>query len=107
MNNHVMPESKPQSGFADLGISSHILQVLAKMNIVTPTPIQQQSIPIGLQGQDVLGIAQTGTGKTLAFGIPLLQRLDQKPGSALILLPTRELALQVQDSLMQIGRAHV
>lgn len=104
MNSQATPESKPQSGFADLGISSHILQVLAKMGIVTPTPIQQQSIPIGLQGQDVLGIAQTGTGKTLAFGIPLLQRLDQKPGSALILLPTRELALQVQDSLMPLMR---
>ena len=104
MNSHVTPESKSQSGFADLGISSQILQTLAKMNIVTPTPIQQQSIPVGLEGKDVLGIAQTGTGKTLAFGIPLVQRLDQKPGNALILLPTRELALQVQESLLPLMR---
>jgi len=92
------------SGFAELGISSRLLQTLQQMKITTPTPIQHQSIPIGLEGKDILGIAQTGTGKTLAYGIPVLQRLDRFPGNALILLPTRELALQVHETIESLGR---
>lgn len=92
------------SGFDGMGISVRILQVLQKMKITTPTPIQHQSIPVGLAGKDILGIAQTGTGKTLAFGIPVLQRLDQFKGRALVLVPTRELACQVNEVLAPLGR---
>lgn len=90
--------------FDGMGVSYRLLQALQRKNIVTPTPIQRQSIPVGLEGKDILGIAQTGTGKTLAFGIPVLQRLDGHPGKALILLPTRELALQVNDTLAPLGK---
>lgn len=72
---------------------------MQKNNFITPTPIQHQVIPVASEGNDVVGIAQTGTGKTLAFGIPLVQKLMEKDGQALILLPTRELALQVNDVL--------
>ncbi|MBI4237598.1 MAG: DEAD/DEAH box helicase [Deltaproteobacteria bacterium] len=92
--------------FQHLGIASRILEVLKQRHIVTPTPIQQQSIPIGLEGKDVMGIAQTGTGKTLAFGIPLIQRLDLCTGRALILLPTRELAHQVDEVLQLLARPY-
>lgn len=92
------------SGFETMGISSQILTALAKMKITVPTPIQNQAIPIGLNGKDVLGVAQTGTGKTLAFGIPLIQRLDRFPGKALIVLPTRELAQQVDEMLIPLAR---
>lgn len=102
--NKTTPTTTTTSGFAELGISSRILQTLQKMKIVTPTPIQHQSIPIGLEGKDILGIAQTGTGKTLAFGIPVLQRLDQSQGKCLILLPTRELALQVNVTVAALAR---
>lgn len=92
------------SDFSTLGISARILQSLSRSNIKIPTPIQHQSIPVGLEGKDVLGIAQTGTGKTLAFGIPVVQRLDHLPGRALILVPTRELAQQVGETLEPLGR---
>lgn len=98
------PNTLPPSGFDGMGISARLLQPLQRKGIITPTPIQHQSIPIGLEGKDILGIAQTGTGKTLAFGIPVLQRLDSQPGRSLILLPTRELALQVNDTLSPLGR---
>lgn len=91
------------SGFENFGISSQLLQILGKMKIFTPTPIQNKSIPVAITGKDIMGIAQTGTGKTLAFGIPLVQRLDQLKGKALILLPTRELAHQVNETLQRIG----
>ena len=91
--------------FASLGISENILQILAQLKFTTPTPIQRKAIPIAIEGKDVVGIAQTGTGKSLAFGIPLIQRLmqDQK-GRGLIILPTRELAEQIQLTLIKIGR---
>lgn len=80
-----------------------LLRSLERMGYVTPTPIQKEAIPAALQGKDILGTAQTGTGKTAAFGIPLAVNLLQSPrGSALILLPTRELATQVMESLEQI-----
>jgi len=77
-----------------------MLSALARQKITVPTPIQHQAIPIAVVGKDVIGIAQTGTGKTFAFGLPLLQQLSQRPGRALILLPTRELAAQVGEALM-------
>ncbi len=91
------------NGFANFAISQQVLQALRKMKIVTPTPIQQKSIPVALDGKDVLGIAQTGTGKTLAFGIPLVEALNRSQGRALILLPTRELAIQVYENLEKIA----
>jgi ATP-dependent RNA helicase RhlE len=89
--------------FYGLGIAPGILEVIERMKFKTPTPIQQKAIPIAVEGNDVLGIAQTGTGKTLAFGIPMIQRLAQGPGRALILVPTRELALQVDETLRKLG----
>jgi len=92
------------SGFSGLGIAPVILDLLAKNNFVTPTPIQIRSIPVGISGKDLVGIAQTGTGKTLGFGIPALTHVLQKKGNVLVVLPTRELALQVHEALLQIGQ---
>jgi ATP-dependent RNA helicase RhlE len=97
--------------FEQLGLSPALLRALSENNYTTPTPIQAEAIPLVLAGHDVLGGAQTGTGKTAAFGLPLLQRLakatppngPRKP-RALVLVPTRELAVQVADSLKRYGR---
>ena len=91
------------SGFSGLGIAPAILDILQKNNFTAPTPIQSQAIPIAIQGKDVVGIAQTGTGKTLAFGIPMLQRLMQIQKRGLVVAPTRELALQIDEALRAIG----
>ena len=90
-------------GFSGLGIAPSLLEKLARLNYKNPTPIQKQAIPIAIQGKDVIGIAQTGTGKTIAFGIPMIQRLNQIKGCGLVVLPTRELALQVDESLRRVG----
>ncbi len=87
------------AGFYHLGLAPDMLKVLEKLKFVTPTPIQNQAIPIALEGKDIMGVAQTGTGKTMAFGIPTVQRLASEGGQALILVPTRELALQVDEAL--------
>ena len=88
--------------FYGLGIAPQLLDALGRMKFSTPTPIQHKAIPIALEGQDIIGIAQTGTGKTLAFGIPMIQRLAQVKGRGLVLLPTRELAIQVQQHLHRV-----
>lgn len=92
--------------FADLGLNATILNVLQKENYNQPTPIQAQTIPHALAGKDVLGIAQTGTGKTAAFSLPIIQKLQERGPSkgyrhisALILTPTRELAQQIYDNI--------
>jgi len=88
--------------FADLNIDSDIVDALASKGIVDPFPIQEQTIPLGLTGQDIIGQAKTGTGKTLGFGLPLIQRLghDPEPGvKALVVVPTRELCIQVAEDL--------
>lgn len=90
--------------FHGLGIAPMLLEALERLRFVSPTPIQQQAIPIATQGKDIVGIAQTGTGKTLAYGIPMIQRLAQAKGNGLVIVPTRELALQVEEILQQIGR---
>lgn len=90
--------------FDGLGIAPKLLEILTNIGYLTPTPIQSRAIPIALKGGDVFGIAQTGTGKTLAFGIPMLQLLATHKGMGLVLLPTRELAKQVDDSLRGIGK---
>jgi len=89
--------------FNDLGIKNNLLVVLTKKGFNSPTPIQYQVIPGALEGKDVVGVAQTGTGKTLAFGIPMIQRIMRSNGQGLILVPTRELALQVERALKGVG----
>src|SRR3989338_7600289 len=93
------------NGFYGLGIAPALLDILGRLKFVTPTPIQTQAIPLAIQGKDMVGIAQTGTGKTLAFGIPMIQRLAQVKGQGLVILPTRELALQVDEVLRTIGKS--
>ncbi len=90
--------------FSDLPLDGNIQSAVAKSGITEPTPIQKQSIPAMLDGKDVIGIAQTGTGKTLAFGLPLMQALLKGEGNGLVLAPTRELALQIEESLQKVGR---
>src|SRR3989338_1529044 len=97
--NQAMPD------FNNLGIATNLLAILAKQNFTSPTPIQHQCIPSALTGKDIVGIAQTGTGKTLAFALPMIQRLAEYQGQGLVLLPTRELALQVDEVLQKIGRS--
>ena len=100
--------------FAQLGLAEELLKAVADQGYVTPTPVQQKAIPLILEGKDVLAGAQTGTGKTASFTLPLLQRLaenhdpHQKPRRvrALILVPTRELAAQVYESVKTYG-AHL
>ncbi|HEX2939360.1 MAG TPA: DEAD/DEAH box helicase, partial [Ruminiclostridium sp.] len=98
--------------FKDLNIIPRILDALAKENYQSPTPIQEQAIPPILQGRDLLGCAQTGTGKTAAFAVPILQILSTQAANqaeprrirSLILTPTRELALQIYESFRAYGR---
>lgn len=90
--------------FQGLGIAPKLLQILQKNNFTIPTPIQRQSIPAAITGKDIIGIAQTGTGKTLAFGVPMLQSLALNKGRGLVVVPTRELAVQVDEALHKIGR---
>ena len=92
-----------QLNFSDLGVDAKILDSLKRFGIHTPTPIQYKAIPIGLDGKDIIGIAQTGTGKTLAFAIPILQLLPKIKGKALVTLPTRELALQVGEAFKKFS----
>ena len=97
--------------FSGLNLAQPILRAITDGGYTTPTPIQEKSIPALLQGRDLLGVAQTGTGKTAAFALPLLHRLSETPRKAqsrkplaLILAPTRELASQINDSLRIYGR---
>uniref|UniRef100_UPI00131E6B98 DEAD/DEAH box helicase n=1 Tax=Beijerinckia sp. L45 TaxID=1641855 RepID=UPI00131E6B98 len=97
--------------FKDLGLSDKVLQAVEASGYTTPTPIQEQAIPYALQGRDVLGIAQTGTGKTAAFVLPMICRLETGRARArmprtLILEPTRELAAQVEESFVKYGANH-
>ena len=103
--------SSETTPFAGLGLSPALLHALSEAGYTTPTPIQAQAIPPALNGRDLLGAAQTGTGKTAAFGLPLLQKLAKETPAkgprkprALVLVPTRELAVQVADSLKTYGR---
>jgi ATP-dependent RNA helicase RhlB len=96
--------------FEQLGLTAPLLKALQKEGYTTPTPIQAQTIPHALQGKDILGLAQTGTGKTAAFALPILQLLNReqfngyKHTRALILTPTRELATQISESFQSYGR---
>ncbi len=90
------------SSFYELGVAPKLLEVLDRLKFTTPMPIQHKAIPVGIAGKDIIGIAQTGTGKTLAFAIPAIQQLGQKRGRALVLVPTRELAIQVDETFKKV-----
>ena len=98
-------ESGPTDAFAALGVAERLLPTLQAAGFTTPTPIQAETIPLLLAGRDVLGLAQTGTGKTAAFALPLLSAVDPglKATQALILTPTRELAIQVAEAIETLG----
>ncbi len=101
------PDAKPDEEvtFADLGLPVDLLRAVTDMGYVTPTDIQREAIPVLLAGRDVVGIAQTGTGKTAAFGLPLLDAVDAREPvvQALVLAPTRELALQSADAIADMA----
>ena len=100
--------------FKELGLIPALLRAVGELDYVAPSPIQQRAIPPVLAGQDLIGCAQTGTGKTAAFAIPLLQRMQaagakgakgkKRPVRALVLTPTRELALQIKQSFDAYGK---
>uniref|UniRef100_Q31E24 ATP-dependent RNA helicase DeaD n=1 Tax=Hydrogenovibrio crunogenus (strain DSM 25203 / XCL-2) TaxID=317025 RepID=Q31E24_HYDCU len=92
--------------FSDLGLSAPILKTLEEIGYETPSPIQEQAIPVLLKGGDILGMAQTGTGKTAAFALPILSKIDlkQKDPQVLVLAPTRELAIQVAEAFQTFSR---
>jgi ATP-dependent RNA helicase RhlE len=96
--------SETGSSFRGLGIAPNILTILDKIHFTVPTPIQEKSIPEAIEGKDMVGIAETGTGKTLAFGVPLIQNILKDPRrKALVLLPTRELAVQADEMLRKVA----
>ncbi len=102
-------EEQPRNGFAELGLSDAVVMAVGEKGYTTPTPIQAQAIPVVLMGRDVLGCAQTGTGKTAGFTLPMLDILSGSRARArmprsLILEPTRELALQVAENFVQYGK---
>jgi len=105
MNVHAVA---PPATFADLGLSEIVLKGLADVGYESPSPIQAATIPVLLSGADILGQAQTGTGKTAAFALPILSKLDlaQKEPQALVLVPTRELAIQVAEAFQKYA-AHL
>ncbi|GAB6061392.1 DEAD/DEAH box helicase [Deferrisoma palaeochoriense] len=93
--------------FSSFGLSSPVAKGVAACGFVSPTPIQRRAIPPALEGRDVLGLAQTGTGKTAAFALPILERLSRGPRGrvrALVIAPTRELAEQIHDAFRSLGR---
>jgi ATP-dependent RNA helicase DDX47/RRP3 len=91
--------------FVDLGVREELCEACANLNFTHPTPIQEQSIPLALEGRDVIGLAETGSGKTAAFVLPILQSLMEKPQSlfGLVLAPTRELAYQISQQVEALG----
>ncbi|WP_038605931.1 DEAD/DEAH box helicase [Corynebacterium atypicum] len=106
-------EQEEQDAFAALGLDERMVEAVRAVGFEQPSPIQHETIPLLLQGRDVVGLAQTGTGKTAAFALPILARIDrsQRHPQALVLAPTRELALQVADSFQQfadhLGGIHI
>ena len=97
---------KTVTKFSEMGLDPDILKAISGMGFEEPTPIQMQTIPVLLTGKDLMGQAQTGTGKTAAFGIPIIERIDKKDPlvQAIILAPTRELAIQVAEEMNKLGR---
>ncbi|MFH0940932.1 MAG: DEAD/DEAH box helicase [Candidatus Omnitrophota bacterium] len=105
INNSIAPERLSESkDFFGLGIAPKILEILGQLKFKVPTPIQLKTIPLAIEGKDIIGIAQTGTGKTHAFAIPMVQRLVPIKGIGLVLAPTRELAIQIDEAFAHIAR---
>lgn len=105
--NNVLPlpgRNQPEQSFYGLGIAPKILDILERIKFKVPTPIQFKAIPLAMEGKDVVGIAQTGTGKTHSFAIPMVQRLAQIKGKGLVLAPTRELAIQIDEAFNELTR---
>ena len=104
---------KPENGFEKLGLPDAVVEAVKRVGFEQPSPIQAQTIPLLMQGRDVVGLAQTGTGKTAAFALPVLSQIDpdKRYPQALVLAPTRELALQVSDSFQSfadhLGGVHI
>ncbi len=98
-------DNQSAAGFSGLGITPKILEVIKRMKFKTPTPIQFKAIPVAIEGKDVIGIAQTGTGKTIAYAVPMVQLLWQKNGTGLVLAPTRELAVQIENEFRGLAGA--
>src|SRR5215217_102063 len=98
--------AESRTTFEDLGLAPEVLQAVREAGYVHPTPIQEQAIPLARRGRDLIGLAQTGTGKTAAFTLPIIDRLIGGPARtrALILTPTRELCIQVEESFQKYGR---
>ncbi|WP_396146872.1 DEAD/DEAH box helicase, partial [Anaerospora sp.] len=91
--------------FGSIELNKKTMAAIAAMGFEEPSPVQSQTIPLVMEGHDVIGQAQTGTGKTAAFGIPIVERVtDQRQIQALVLTPTRELAIQVSEELAKIGK---
>ena len=97
--------NQPDRSFYGLGIAPKILDILERIKFKIPTPIQFKAIPLAIEGKDVIGIAQTGTGKTHAFAIPMVQRLAKMKGVGLVLAPTRELAVQIDEAFQGIAHS--
>ncbi len=96
--------NQPELSFYGLGIAPKILDILERIKFKVPTPIQLKAIPLAIEGKDIVGVAQSGTGKTHAFAIPMVQSLAQKKGKGLVLAPTRELAIQIDEAFHIIAR---
>ena len=96
---------KPENGFEKLGLPDEVIEAVKRVGFEQPSPIQAQTIPLLMDGRDVVGLAQTGTGKTAAFALPVLSQIDpdKRYPQALVLAPTRELALQVSDSFQSFA----
>ena len=97
--------NQPERSFFGMGIAPKILDILERIKFKVPTPIQLKAIPLAIEGKDVIGIAQTGTGKTHSFAIPMVQRLVNMQGTGLVLAPTRELAIQIDEAFQPIVHA--
>jgi ATP-dependent RNA helicase RhlE len=104
MDNLTQAFNQPEQSFYGLGIAPKILEILERIKFKVPTPIQLKAIPLAISGKDVIGIAQTGTGKTHSFAIPMVQCLAQKKGMGLVLAPTRELAIQIDEAFHALAR---
>jgi len=104
-NNFPKEDKKPAQDFYGLSIAPKILDILERIKFKVPTPIQLKAIPLAIQGKDIIGIAQTGTGKTHSFAIPMVQHLAQKKGTGLVLAPTRELAIQIDEAFQDLTRS--
>ena len=107
MASHHFFRKKKELKFNEFNLSAELLAEIEKAGFVEASPIQEQTIPLALEGKDVIGQAQTGTGKTAAFGLPTLEKIDVDNTviQALVIAPTRELAVQSQEELFRFGRS--